>query len=444
MDGTVRVWNPAGADPSIVDLEMPSALILAWSPDGTKLAAGCRRMDGWFYDFSLRAPVALDGGFIRWTRSVDWNADGTQLASAGERGLRVWDVSTRSPLWEDRKSFERLNALVWDHKRGRIIAGGGHGFSLWNSKTGTILQTVPLKHGAFKLALSQDGHKLAVAGSNIISTYDAEKLTRIRHWPAHREVIYSIAWHPAGTLLASGGADTSAKIWDTRTGRVLHTLNGHGGPVRHVTWSPDGTRLCTGGSDATVRLWDTGTGLEICVFDKPDSIMQYIQGLAWSPDGSRIGISDGEGNLVILDATPGWEAASGRPVNALPARDLTSRQETIRSLRVYCDTFEAVSENDSDALRRLAWVRATSPYPEVRDGPKALRFAQAANREIGGNNAGILSILAAAHAECGDFEQAIATQKQAISLISSDLRRSAFAAQLRLYESRRPCRDDSW
>ncbi len=443
-DGTARIWNPTDRNPTIVNLQMPSALILAWSPDGTKLAAGGRRMDSWVYDFTIQAPVALDGGFVPWTRSVAWNADNTMLATVGERGLRVWDFPSRTTVWRDPSSFPRLSTVAWDTRRGRIIAGGLHGFSIWDAATGTILKTVPLKGGAGKLALSPDGRQLAVTGETVISLFDSVALTRIRSWPAHAETIYSIAWHPAGILLASGGADTSAKIWDTRTGGILHTLNGHGGPVRHVVWNPDGSRLCTGGSDATVRLWDADTGLEVCVFDKPGSIIQTIQGLAWTPDGRRIAISDGEGNLVILDATPGWQVESGTPVTSFPTRDAAGHQETIRSLLIYCDTVEPLSNDDSDALRRLAWIRATAPYPEVRDGPKALRFAQAANREVGGRNAGILSILAAAHAECGDFEQAVAIQKQAISLISSDLRRSTFASQLRLYESRQPFRDDSW
>ena len=443
-DGTARIWNPTARNPSIVSLQMPSALILSWSPDGTKLAAGGRRMDSWVYDFTIQAPVALDGGFVPWTRSVAWNAAGTQLATVGERGLRVWDFATRTTAWRDPSSFPQLSTVAWDTRRGRIIAGGNHGFSIWDATTGTILKTVPLKDGAGKLALSPDGRLLAVAGKTVISLFDSVELTRIRSWPAHGETIYSLAWHPAGMRLASGGADTSAKIWDTRNGGILHTLNGHGGPVRHVAWNPDGSRLCTGGSDATVRLWDADTGLEVCVFDKPGSIMQTIQGLAWTPDGHRIAISDGEGNLVILDATPGWQVETGAPVTSFPTRDAGGHRQTIRSLLIYCNTVEPISNNDSDALRRLAWIRATAPYPEVRDGPKALRFAEAANREIGGTNAGMLSILAAAHAECGDFQQAVAIQKQAISLISSDLRRSTFAAQLRLYESHQPCRDDSW
>ncbi|MCU0780826.1 MAG: serine/threonine protein kinase [Akkermansiaceae bacterium] len=442
-DGTVKLWDPGGRDASIVCLKMPSAIALAWSPDGTRLASGGRRMDAWTYDFTHSAPVALDGGVIPWTRAVAWDTAGNRLATAGDSGLGVWDYATRTALWRDKKSFAPLFAMVWDTGRGRLIAGGPHGFTAWDAATGAVLHTAAIAAGAGKLALSPDGHQLAVAERAAIAIYD-DAFNRLHAWPAHSETINSLAWHPGGTLLASGGADSAAKIWDAATGRLLNTLHGHGGPVRHVAWSPDGSRLVTGGSDATVRLWDTATGLEICVFDKPGTIIQAIQGLAWTRDGRRIAISDGEDNLVVLDATPGWQVVAGQPVVNFPPRDARGHQETIRSLLLWCATLEPISDNDSDLLRRLAWVRATSPYAEVRDGPKAVRFAEAASREVGGRNAGILSILAAAHAECGDFEKAVVIQQQAISLVTSDQRRSSFAAELRLYQSRQPCRDESW
>ena len=57
----------------------------------------------------------------------------------------------------------------------------------------------------------------------------------------------------------------------------------------------------------------------------------------------------------------------------------------------------------------------------------------------------VLSILAAAHAECGDFENAIATQQQAIALLRKGGESQVpCAAALKLYESRQAFRDDSW
>ena len=184
--------------------------------------------------------------------------------------------------------------------------------------------------------------------------------------------------------------------------------------------------------------------MEVCAFDKPAGIVQMIESVAWSPDGKRIAIADIEGCIGILDATPGWPAETETsPPDTEPAPKATA--ETIRSLRLYCEAIEPHAANDADALRRLAWILATAPYPEVRDGKKAVAFAKQADQLVGGTNPGILSILAAAHAEAGDFEKAIATQQQAIALLRKGGESQApYAAALKLYESRQPFRDDSW
>jgi hypothetical protein len=294
------------------------------------------------------------------------------------------------------------------------------------------------------MAWSPDGTTIATGVGASIHLWD-KQLRPLQILSGHREGINCLAWSPDGRRLASAGGDTSVKVWETRGGRVLHTLLGHGAPVHGLAWSPDGTRLATGSWDMSIKIWDTSSGIEVCSFDKPAGIVQMIKAVAWSPDGRRIAVSDIEGCIGILDATPGWLGKSGAPnANADDPAGRQAAAEFIRSHKLYCETVEPHVGNDADALRRLAWLRATSPYPEVRDGRKALDFATRANQWIGGRNPGILNILAAAHAECGDFPRAIAVQKQAIGLVSGAESRAQFSAALKLYESGRPYRDDAW
>jgi WD40 repeat protein len=235
-----------------------------------------------------------------------------------------------------------------------------------------------------------------------------------------------------------------------------------------VAWSPDGKRVVTGSWDCSVKIWDPSTGTEVCSFDKPGGISQMIYAVAWGPDGRRIACSDIEGDICILDATggglgaafPAERRAPPRPVpNDAPASGLSAAvppvqpalnrnpkydADMVRSLKLYCAVVEPQATNNADALRRLAWILATSRYAEVRDGPKAVRFAQAASNLVGGRNPGILSILAAAYAETGDFTNAISLQKQAMAMVPNIDLRTEYAAELRLYETHQPCRDNAW
>ena len=91
----------------------------------------------------------------------------------------------------------------------------------------------------------------------------------------------------------------------------------------------------------------------------------------------------------------------------------------------------------------LAWVLATHPDASLRDGPRALSLAQAASKVAGDRSPIFLRTLAAASAETGHFDDALATVTRALSLIklpAETATRDALLADQRLYEARAPLR----
>jgi tetratricopeptide (TPR) repeat protein len=102
-----------------------------------------------------------------------------------------------------------------------------------------------------------------------------------------------------------------------------------------------------------------------------------------------------------------------------------------------------VDSGHMNAEINLAWVLATAPDASMRDGEKAIQLAEDVAHRAGHPNAIVLRTLAAAYAEVGRFNDAIATAQQAIEIakatgnegLIADLQRSIAA-----YESNQPLR----
>jgi WD40 repeat protein len=64
------------------------------------------------------------------------------------------------------------------------------------------------------------------------------------------------AFSPDATLLLSGRADGTARLWDVATGHPVGPPLWHGSEVQSVVFRPDGRLLATGDATAA-HLWDT-------------------------------------------------------------------------------------------------------------------------------------------------------------------------------------------
>ena len=99
--------------------------------------------------------------------------------------------------------------------------------------------------------------------------------------------------------------------------------------------------------------------------------------------------------------------------------------------------------DDPFVLNRAGWILATAPEPRIRDGARALSLASHAVDLTDRHDVVSLDTLAAAHAELGQFDAAVAAARDALSLARSTgdtAMLPELQQRLDTYVSRRPFR----
>jgi WD40 repeat protein len=218
-----------------------------------------------------RMEVTLPIGPLAPVTAVAFSPDGKLLAAGCYRQVTLWNVGRSEPV--------------------RILTD--------------FLGTVD------DVRFSPDGKLLAVAGGQPSAKGDL-RLFRTSDWKllavlrGHDDVVFDVAFDPAGKLLASASFDKTVRIWNVNSFKLERELTGHSDIVYAVAFSPDSKWLVSASKDRSVRLVDTASGKSRLTFSGMD---QDVLAVAVGPDGKQVVSAGYEPALHWWNAQTGQRTA---------------------------------------------------------------------------------------------------------------------------------------
>lgn len=331
--GNIKLWDGTTyKELANLNRGTESLVCLAVSPDGKLLAAGGWKKEIALWDLTTRRLVKTLSGHKDRILSMSFAPDGRTLLSGdasmnSKEAIKIWDVPSGRLRLNANVLSSHVSATAFSPDGSLFVTSGSNpNLILWDARTGQQLRVIPSGHAidVRSLLWSPDGKQLVstdlrggirlwklgmtepawVAGYTTDPKQDLAislKQTLVSHGSQARFATFSAD----GRLLATGGQDQVARIWDVSTLRQKHVLKGHRSIVAFGAFSPDARLFVTGGNDNTVRLWNTATGKQLLVLEGHTDAVRKV---AFTPDAKRL-ISSGDDGTVRV-----WNVKDGSPV----------------------------------------------------------------------------------------------------------------------------------
>lgn len=303
-DSTARLWNSSSGN-VVATLEGHTAKVRIgrFSSDGARVLTVGDDNTARLWDASLSNAIPTLKGHSAPIRLARFSPDGTRIVTVSEdKTARLWDAS--SPNYN-------LVSTLYGHTgpvAAVVFSGEGAGrmitlaeddptLRLWDSQTGALLHTASHVGPVLAATFSRDGARMISAGADdTIRVWEvatglelADKGCQGMHG---RIDVAALAPGGGFALIATRSSNRAILVPAGCGGDI--DLIGHSGPVTSATFSPDGSVVATISTDNTTKLWLTRYGTDI---DTLDTGSGSVHSVNFSRDGAR---------LVVATARDAW------------------------------------------------------------------------------------------------------------------------------------------
>ena len=297
-----------------------SASDVLFSYDSNRLIAGYQ--DGSVGFFDIKSLTEL-GSFQVYQANKPLNvrvalkADGNFLAVTGEGKLTIWNVSDlNSPvkLFESdvpHKGLEITDLSFHPSIQNYLISSGEDRFvRVWDlqSPGDPVLQnTIQRDYGtsAVAISLNRDANFVLVGG-NYLDFYDPtfRPIQQFYYGDYLREAIYSATTNSSGYRLYAASGDGLISEWaidNIYTIKLLRTFSGHTNRINSMAIHPNGRMIVSGGNDSKIFYWNLTDDPQLPVWTKKISSEAGINDIAYSEKYNYLAVGEADNAVILWD-----------------------------------------------------------------------------------------------------------------------------------------------
>ncbi|HMU46823.1 MAG TPA: caspase family protein [Chitinophagaceae bacterium] len=217
---------------------------MAFSNDGKKIAFVC---NGEIRILETRSGILLKA--IRnhndAVKDIVISTDGKTIATASiDRSIKIWDTNT----WELKGNLVghtgSVNTLLFISPGKNLLSTSDDStIRKWNLEIKNQVKVSEKLAGRIETAsCSPDLKEIAVGAGNDLYLMNTHLDIRL-HIKAHTQAIETALFSPDGKIILTSSIDSTAKIWDAVSGKLLYKLDKQDGFLFRACFSPDGKNV---------------------------------------------------------------------------------------------------------------------------------------------------------------------------------------------------------